>query len=63
MNWLGNDLGFSKTVDRFPTKGTCLAIYSACVNAEIPVEQVLATSFFLVLQMGSRTQAAVCFLC
>jgi DNA helicase-2/ATP-dependent DNA helicase PcrA len=39
------DLGFSKTADRFPTKGTCLAIYSRCVNAEIPVEQVLGTSF------------------
>ena len=45
MNLARHDLGFSKTVDRFPTKGTCLAIYSRCVNAEIPVEQVLATSF------------------
>src|SRR6476660_1374094 len=45
MNLTRHDLGFSKTVDRFPTKGTFLAIYSRCVNAEIPVEQVLATSF------------------
>ena len=45
MNLARHDLGFSKTVDRFPIKGTCLAIYSRCVNAEIPVEQVLGTSF------------------
>jgi DNA helicase II / ATP-dependent DNA helicase PcrA len=45
MNLARHDLGFSKTVDRFPTKGTCLAIYSRCVNAKIPIEQVLGTSF------------------
>src|SRR5258705_11769058 len=45
MNLARHDLGFSKTVDRFPIKGTCLTIYSRCVNAEIPIEQVLATSF------------------
>jgi len=37
--------GFSKTANRFPTKGTCLAIYSRCVNAEVAIEQVLGTSF------------------
>ena len=37
--------GFSKTESRFPTKGTCLAIYSRCVNAESPIEQVLGSSF------------------
>ena len=40
-----HDLGFSKTESRFPTKGTCLAIYSRCVNAETPIEQVLGASF------------------
>ncbi len=35
----------SKTENRFPTKGTCLAIYSRCVNAEAPIEQVLGSSF------------------
>ena len=29
----------------FPTKGTCLAIYSRCVNAEMPLEDVLHASF------------------
>jgi DNA helicase-2/ATP-dependent DNA helicase PcrA len=45
MNLIRHDLGFSKTESRFPTKGTCLAIYSRCVNAETPVEQVLGSSF------------------
>src|SRR5205085_7958271 len=30
---------------RFPTKSTCLSIYSRCVNAEMPIEQVLGSSF------------------
>jgi DNA helicase-2/ATP-dependent DNA helicase PcrA len=45
MNLARHDLGFSKTADRFPTKGTCIAIYSRCVNAEIPIDEVLGTSF------------------
>ena len=45
MNLIRHDLGFSKTASRFPTKGTCLAIYSRCVNAEAPIEQVLGASF------------------
>jgi ATP-dependent DNA helicase UvrD/PcrA len=45
MNLVRHDLGFSKTASRFPTKGTCLSIYSRCVNAEIPIEQVLGTCF------------------
>src|SRR5215469_7420541 len=45
LNLLRHQLGFSKTESRFPTKGTCLAIYSRCVNAEMPIEEVLRTSF------------------
>src|ERR1700739_4406914 len=45
MNLIRHDLGFSKTEGRFPTKGTCLSIYSRCVNAETPIEQVLGASF------------------
>jgi DNA helicase-2/ATP-dependent DNA helicase PcrA len=45
MNLIRHDLGFSKTESRFPTKGTCLAIYSRCVNADAPIEQVLGSSF------------------
>jgi DNA helicase II / ATP-dependent DNA helicase PcrA len=45
MNLVRHEQGFSKTERRFPTKGTCLAIYSRCVNAEKPLEQVLGQSF------------------
>jgi DNA helicase II / ATP-dependent DNA helicase PcrA len=45
MNLVRHEKGFSKTQSRFPTKGTCLSIYSRCVNAETPIEQVLGTSF------------------
>jgi DNA helicase-2/ATP-dependent DNA helicase PcrA len=45
MNLVRHDKGFSKTESRFPTKGTCLAIYSRCVNAETPIEQVLGSAF------------------
>src|ERR1700688_5039660 len=36
MNLIRHEKGFSKTEERFPTKGTCLSIYSRCVNAEMP---------------------------
>jgi DNA helicase II / ATP-dependent DNA helicase PcrA len=45
MNLVRHDLGFSKMASRFPAKGTCLAIYSRCVNAETSVEEALGTSF------------------
>src|SRR6516162_6624405 len=45
LNLLRHQLGFSKTEARFPTKGTCLAIYSRCINSESPIEDVLWTSF------------------
>ncbi len=45
INLVRHDLGFSRTESRFPTKGTCLAIYSRCVNAETPIEQVLGQFF------------------
>ena len=45
MNLVRHDKGFSKTESRFPTKGTCLSIYSRCVNAEMPIEQVIGTSY------------------
>jgi ATP-dependent DNA helicase UvrD/PcrA len=45
MNLVRHELGFSKTESRFPTKNTCLAIYSRCVNAELPIVDVLRTSF------------------
>jgi DNA helicase II / ATP-dependent DNA helicase PcrA len=45
INLVRHELGLSKTESRFPTKGTCLAIYSRCVNAETAIEQVLGASF------------------
>jgi DNA helicase II / ATP-dependent DNA helicase PcrA len=45
MNLIRHELGFSKTESRFPAKATCLAIYSRCVNAELGIEEVLASSF------------------
>src|SRR4029450_3286891 len=45
MNLVRHELGFSKTESRFPTKGTCLAIYSRCVNAEIPIETALGQHY------------------
>jgi DNA helicase-2/ATP-dependent DNA helicase PcrA len=45
INPVRHELGFSKTESRFPTKATCLAIYSRCINAEAPIEVVLRTSF------------------
>jgi len=45
MNIVRHELGFSKKESRFPTKGTCLAIYSRTVNSERPLEEVLKDFF------------------
>lgn len=45
MNLVRHELGLSRTESRFPTKGTCLAIYSRCVNAETDLAQVLGRFF------------------
>ncbi|MGV8840480.1 MAG: ATP-dependent helicase [Bauldia sp.] len=45
MNLCRHELGLSKTEERFPTKGTCLAIYSRAVNAETPLPEVLLDAF------------------
>ena len=41
MNLARHALGFSKTESRFPTKGTCLAIYSRAVNSQTPLKEIL----------------------
>ena len=46
MNLVRHELGFSKTESRFPTKGTCLAIYSRAVNAEIAARRGAAAASF-----------------
>src|ERR1700674_1127209 len=45
MNLVRHDLDFSKKESRFPTKATCLAIYSRAINAEQELEAVLAKSY------------------
>ncbi|RVD44500.1 ATP-dependent helicase [Mesorhizobium sp. M4A.F.Ca.ET.020.02.1.1] len=45
MNLARHELGFSKTEGRFPTKGTCLQIYSRAVNAQTPLGEVLGAVF------------------
>lgn len=41
MNLVRHGLGLSQTTSRFPAKGTCLAIYSRCVNSQAPLAEVL----------------------
>ncbi|KQV83999.1 ATP-dependent helicase [Rhizobium sp. Root1220] len=45
MNLIRHDLGFSKMESRFPTKGTCLAIYSRAVNSETELAVVVRDAF------------------
>ena len=45
MNLVRHQLGFSSTERRFPTKATCLAIYSRVVNARADLAEVLDRHF------------------
>ena len=45
MGLARQELGFAATHQRFPLKGTCLAIYSRCVNAQAPLSRVLAEHY------------------
>jgi DNA helicase-2/ATP-dependent DNA helicase PcrA len=45
MNWARDDLGLSSKDKRFPTKATCLSIYSRAINSEIPLEELLTDVF------------------
>ena len=45
LNLCRQELDLARTESRFPTKATCLAIYSHCVNAEAGIEQALAAAF------------------
>ncbi|MDF2799134.1 MAG: pcrA, partial [Devosia sp.] len=45
MNLARHELGLSGAKSRFPTKGTCLAIYSRVVNAQGDLAEVLKTVF------------------
>ncbi len=45
VNVLRSELAFDKGDVRFPRKGTCLSIYSRCVNAQSSIEDALKSSF------------------
>src|SRR6516164_7539714 len=45
MNLVRHERDLSKPESRFPTKATCLAIYSRCINAELAIEEVVGTTF------------------
>src|SRR3974390_899150 len=45
MNLIRHEVGFSGKQKRFPTKGTCLAVYSRPVNAEAALDDVIEHVF------------------
>jgi DNA helicase II / ATP-dependent DNA helicase PcrA len=45
LNVARTELNLAKTDKRFPKKGTCMAIYSRCVNARQKLDQVLEQHF------------------
>jgi DNA helicase-2/ATP-dependent DNA helicase PcrA len=45
MNLVRHELGCSEKAKRFPLKGTCLSIYSAAINTQSPLPDVLQTTF------------------
>ena len=45
LNVVRTELDLAKTDERFPQKGTCMAIYSRCVNAQKPLADVLRLAF------------------
>jgi DNA helicase-2/ATP-dependent DNA helicase PcrA len=45
MDHLRHKLGFSSTEKRFPHKGTCVDIYSRCVNAQAELAEILEKDF------------------
>jgi len=45
MHMARTELGLGRGSGRFPQKSTCLDIYSRCVNAQLPLGEVLAGAF------------------
>ncbi len=45
MGVIRSQLGLARTDRRFPQKGTCMDIYSRCVNSQHPIGDVLRSSF------------------
>ena len=55
MNLVRHELGLSHTEKRFPTKATCLAIYSRTVNQEAELADVLAQRLPVVRRLAGRS--------
>ena len=62
MNLVRHELGFSNTDSRFPTKNTCLAIYSRAVNAQTPLDECLG-GFPWCAGWEQELKRSVCRLC
>ena len=45
MNLVRHDLGFSEKETRFPTKDTCLAVYSLSANSGTKIDRILAKRY------------------
>ena len=54
MNVVRTELGLAKTDQRFPKKGTCMDIYSRCVNAREKLEHALVRHFPWCLEWGAE---------
>ena len=50
INLVRHELGFSAKQSRFPTKSSCIAIYSRVVNAQVSIKEVLKSSYPWVLE-------------
>ncbi|MCW5712382.1 ATP-dependent helicase [Shinella sp.] len=50
MNLVRHELGFSSKQTRFPTKSTCIAIYSRVVNSQVAIKEILKSSYPWVLE-------------
>jgi hypothetical protein len=62
MALVRQEQGLSATERRFPMKGTCLSIYSRCVNSQAPLARA-GPGLPLVRRVGGRAQAPVQGLC
>jgi DNA helicase-2/ATP-dependent DNA helicase PcrA len=63
LNLVRHELGFSKTVNRFSTRGTCLAIYSRCVDAETPIEQNSSSCSPAMLRPSRARTCSIMMIC
>jgi DNA helicase II / ATP-dependent DNA helicase PcrA len=54
MQVVRTELGLARTDQRFPKKGTCMAIYSRCVNAQEKLEHALPYHFPWCLEWGAE---------